>query len=326
MEFGRFMKRRDSRFLLFGTGPSTFDYRGLGLFALVYFGAFLVAGILAWPVWWLVQWWAAAGSELAIYLSSKSFDRYVDRLRMLFTALAVLWLIRRCGLWGRFGFQWREGGLPALLTGFSVGSAMFAGMILLQWTFLDVRLSLPGFGVWWKTVGGLILGAMILAWLEEAIFRGMLLRLFYTAMRPWPAVLGSSLVFAIVHFKRVPWDTEAAVTLWLSLGIAMKGVVSFVYTFDLFHFLNLFLAGIMLNLWFLRSGNLLGCLGLHAGWVWLRNGWGEFAGVNHGDPLTFWLGGRGVVDGVLPLAVLGMAIVILLCGRRSPKRDESAFE
>lgn len=308
-----FLHRRSPEFLLFSTDPARYDYRGLLAFVGVYLAAFVAAGLLAYPInLWVLQLAAKPdAAEVWLYLAEKPLDRYVDRIRLLATALVLLWLIRRCELWGQFGFRWRNERWKQLFSGFGWGVAMFLPMIGLQWIFLDLQVSWPSAASMAGWLFSLLVGALLLSWLEEAIFRGMLLRMFYTAMRPWPALLGSAFVFAIVHFKKVPWDSEAAVHLGTSLLIAFKGVFSFVYTFDFFHFSNLLLAGILLNLLFLRSGNLLMCLGLHAGWVWMRGIWRDVAEIGE-QPGRFWLGGQGIVDGVVPIAVLVAAILITL--------------
>lgn len=299
---------------LFGTPPGCYNYQGLVWFLAVYLGTFLLAGLLAAPAYWLVEGLAGySGSDSVwAYLASKPFDRYVDRLRLLATAGAVLWLIRYCGLWGRFGFDWSQRGQRQFVWALLAGIAMLLCMLPLQLLWLDVTFAFPAEarGLLAQVLGA-VAGALLLSWLEESIFRGMLLRIFYTAFPPLLAVLLSAFVFAIVHFKSVPWDREADVTVLAGLGIAAQGVVSFVYTFDFFHFTNLFLAGILLNLVFLRTGNLSACLGLHAGWVIVRNLWGDWAEVE-ASALTFWLGSRGVVDGVVPIFLLLVAVGLVL--------------
>lgn len=308
-----FIRTRSSAYLLFGVDLSRYDYRGLLTFIWVYLAAFAVAGVLAYPIYSWVLYLAErpGAADVWVYLAEKPLDRYVDRIRLLATALVLIWLIFRCSLWGKFGFRWRSEGWKQLFIGLFWGVAMFVPMIGLQWLFLEIHYDWPSFQSVAGWLVGLLVGALLLSWLEEAIFRGMLLRMFYTAMRPWPAILGSAFVFAIVHFKKVPWDSESAVHLGTSLTIALKGVFSFYYTFEFFHFSNLLLAGILLNLVFLRRGNLLVCLGIHAGWVWMRGIWSDVAEIGEQSG-RFWLGGQGIVDGVVPLAVLLAAILMTL--------------
>ncbi|MCC5834945.1 MAG: CPBP family intramembrane metalloprotease [Opitutales bacterium] len=298
---------------LFGLREGKYSYRGLLWFAGVYLGAFLLAGLLAPPLYALVGWLAERGGEESLwaYLHSKPFDRYVDRVRMLATAVAVLWLIRYCGLWGRFGFDWSRNGTRQFLWAFAAGVIMLGLMLPLQFVFLDLQWQLPrAFPGLLQALLAAVLAASLLSWLEEAIFRGMLLRIFWTAFARWTAILLSAFVFAIVHFKRVPWDRDAEVGLWSGLEVAGMGVFSFIYTFELFHFVNLLLAGILLNLVFLRTRNLAACMGLHAGWVTVRGLWGDWVVVAE-SPATVWVGSRGVVDGILPIFIL-LAVIVWL--------------
>lgn len=297
---------------LFGLSEEQYSYRGLFWFAAVYLGAFLLAGLLAPPLYFLFGWLAerAGDDSLWAYLYSKPFDRYVDRVRMLATAGAVLWLIRYCRLWGRFGFDWSRHGWLQFVFAFAAGVLMLALMLPLQVLVLDLEWQLPSSSA--AVVRAIVvamLAALLLSWLEEAIFRGMLLRIFWTAFARVAAVVISSFVFAIVHFKRVPWDRDAEVGIGSGLEVAAMGVFSFVYTFEFFHFVNLFLAGVLLSMVFIRTGNLAACMGLHAGWVTVRGLWGDWVTVGDSSA-TFWVGSRGVVDGVLPVFILAAVILV----------------
>lgn len=250
---------------------------------MVYFGAYLVAGLLAPALWLAVQAAAAqpGAADFWHWLGRHALPRYVDRLRMLAAAAALLWLIGRCGLWGRFGFFWnRPGALRGMLDWLLLGVAtiaLVAGWRLLSGAAPDA--AVPAAGRVARVLAGALAGALLLAWLEEAIFRGMVLRIFYTALAPLPALILSALFFAMVHFKRVPWPDGTEVG-WLSgLEVAWRGSLSVVHTFDPGRFATLVLVGLVLGVLFLRTGSLLPCLGLHAGWVWARGTWEKLGGA-----------------------------------------------
>ncbi len=315
------MGRRDERFLLFGTRPDRYDWRGAGWFAVLYAGAFAVAAVVAPPVYAGVLWLAEGAGEgtLLHYLAGKRLDVYVDRVRLLFALGATLWLIGYCRLWGRFGFAWDRHGAADFAVWLGVGAAMLAGMAGMQWMFLGPEWA-EGAGPerLARIAAGALATALVVGFLEEAIFRGMVFRMFYTALPPASAVVLSALVFAAVHFKGVSFDAGAELHWWTGFAVAWESFLAVVYTFDFFPFLNLFLAGVALNLLFLRTGGLMACVGLHAGWVVVRQTWAGSVAFEDG-PGAVWLGGRGVVDGVVPVVILLLLIGWLFHGIYSRK-------
>jgi len=305
--------RRDPAFLLFCTGPGEYRWLGVGLFAAAYFGAFLAAALLAPPLYQFVQYLgggAAPGSVME-YLAGQPFHRYVDRLRMLTAALLVLWLVRRCGLWGRFGFDWRNRGLTVLAVYFGLG-VLSLGIVVAGQALLGGGVEPRGLEAARvvRVLLASLAGGLLLGWLEEAIFRGMLLRMFYTAAGPRVALLLGSLVFAAVHFKKVPPGLAEGAGWQASFKVAAYQSVSVLFTVDWLMFANYLLVGLVLGLLFLRTRSLIPCMGLHAGWVLVRNSWSKLADVPEGPATLIWGSGR-VVDGMAALILLG-AITIAL--------------
>jgi len=305
--------RREPMFLLFGEGIDRYNWRGIWLFFATYFGAFLVAAILGPLVYLWIQGMPTPSDPDALiaYLQEKELSRYVDRVRLLFAVFLLIWLIRKCGLWGRFGFDWSGDGVRALWQFFLLGVGSLALIVLGQGYFAEpvLREGLdPG------RIGEILLGAMVggllIGWLEEAIFRGMLFRICYTALNPIPAILLSAAVFAAVHFKGVP-DEVNELTHWTG-GFIVAGYqsVSVFLTVEWLDFANYFLVGLVLNLVFLRTRSLVGCMGLHAGWVFVRNTWGDLVRIPEEAATRIW-GTHGIVDGVASLIIL-LLIAILL--------------
>lgn len=304
--------RRPSYFLLFQTRPDAYDSRGVRVFLFVYFGAFLLGALIGPLVYGLVQAFAqsrAAEEGLLAYLAGKSLVVYIDRVRLIAAAVSMIWLIHYCRLWGRFGFHWRADGVRTAGRWGIIGVVTLGSVVFLQWLLGDVALleSLPP-----KRVAEVLLsalaGALVLSFLEEALFRGMLLRLFFTAFRPWPAILLSAFVFAAVHFKRVPFDPALAEVWWGGFVVAGKMALAFIFESEAIPFLNLFLAGVVLNLVFLRTFSLIACVGLHAGWVVVRNTYTKL--VEPTDAGSF-LGSTILVDGPLcTIILLGFAVFL----------------
>ena len=321
--------RRDRFFILFHLTVDQFSWRGVGWFLGVYFGAFLLAGIFAPLVYHGIQAIGvdASSEGLIAYLQRHPLSRYVDRVRLLVTALALVWLITACGLWGRFGFSWgREG--RRLFTGFFLlGLATMALIMAAQAAFLpveaDMHFSVPNVvGLFLKV----LMGAVIIGWLEESIFRGMLLRMFYTAVWPHLAILLASLVFAAVHFKDVPHPPAEPLAWWAGLSVAAQQSVSVFFTAETTSFLNYFLVGVVLCLVFLRTRSLVACMALHAGWVLARGIWWKAVEVKEEAGSAFW-GTEGVVDGTASLVMLGsLAVALYVSWQQTQQKDPVSLE
>lgn len=311
--------RRDPRFVLFGLDAEQTSGRGVGLLAAVFFGSLLVAAVLTPPAYWLVEWWHdQTNSATAAWLLGKGVDVYFDRLRMAAIVLGLPWLMSVCHLW-----SWRELGLafskPALRAGASWwlgGLALILG--LAWWKNTSPATAAPGAGI---EVGKILnqlpaalFAGLLLGFLEEVIFRGLILRICYTATRrPWLALAAMSAFFAYTHFK-VPasvWlhvapgvhgDTGFFVAFWTTFGITEN--------FALAQFTALWLLGLVLGALTLRSGSLWPAIGLHAGLV----------------TALYYYRGSGLADGWVAAGVLAVLLALILISKASPTPPTSNIQ
>ena len=315
--------RRESTFILFGEGIDFYSWRGAKWFVLTYFGAFLAAAVLAPVIYlWIQGMVTPADPDSTIaYLQGKPISKYVDRVRLLFAAGALIWLIRSCGLWGRFGYHWSRNGLKSLFGFFLLGVLSLSLIVNLQAVFLEpVAKGSLAFSRVADVMFAALLGGLAIGWLEEAIFRGMVFRMFYTATKPLTAVFLSAAVFAAVHFKSVPNEVGMPFQWYSGFLVAGYQSISVFLTVEAIDFFNLFLAGVVLNLVFLRTGSLVGCMGLHAGWVLVRNTWTKLVEVTDGEA-TLILGTQRIVDGYASLIMLTVIAVVLYVGMGKQKRE-----
>lgn len=309
---------RERSFLLFGLDGKEYSWQGVRLLILVYFGAILFAAVLSPFVYLAIQFWSESfPNRLNSYLAEKDFPRYFDRLRWLPVILLLPWLLRRCGLlsFKNLGFGNTHGYSPALRwTAYGVLLILFAGAG--QGLFLGVEYEASlTLAKGLQTLLIAILSALLIGVLEEAVFRGMILRMFYTALKPMPAVLLSSLFFAYVHFKKIPkeiWDDEStAVNLGSGFYVGFWTLLSIGQTFDFVRFLNLFLFGIVLCLLFLRTGSLWPCVGFHGGIVLARSIYDKCFNLPGETSNEFW--GSGILlDGYFASILLGLLCLGLL--------------
>ncbi len=305
--------RREPAFILFGEGIHQYNWRGVKWFILTYFGAFWLAGLIA-PLVYLAVMSVdiPSGTDSVIaYLQSKPVSKYVDRFRLLFATIALFWMIGACQLWGRLGFYWMRRGPTRLVQFFLLGILSLGTVISLQSLFMHPSLKAAfEWGAFAEIVAAALLGGLIIGFLEEAIFRGMVLRMFYSAMHPLSATILSALVFAAVHFKGVPDGVGEPFHWYSGLLVAGYQSISVFLTVEAVDFVNLFLAGVVLNLVFLRTGSLIGCVGLHAGWVLVRNTWSKLVVLDDTAYTQIW-GSQRVVDGYASLIILLVLAVVL---------------
>lgn len=148
------------------------------------------------------------------------------------------------------------------------------------------------------------------AFLEEFLFRGVLLALILRTLKPFPALVFLSSFFAVVHFLKPPeklelppveWDTG----FWLLTKIfGQLGNVDFL----LAELVLLFCVGWVLGWSRLKTGSLWLPIGLHAGWVF---------GVKLFSAATRKV---AAIDDMLPFAGphlrvgFNSVIVVCLCG------------
>jgi membrane protease YdiL (CAAX protease family) len=169
-------------------------------------------------------------------------------------------LASQSGQWKSFteGFAWGFASLAVVaLIAFAAGGRDWNGNVTIAHLL--------------KAFFGALLTAIVVATLEELLFRGALLGSLCRA-HPWPvALLLSSALYALVHFFQRP-QSPADIT-WLS-GFVILGrmLAGFVDPHLLVPgFLTLIVAGAILGLALLRTGNLYQSIGLHTGWIfWLK--------------------------------------------------------
>jgi uncharacterized protein len=282
---------------------------------------FLLAALAAPWIVWLTQ--GMAGHFPALQdLAGSPFHRYVNRC-LLFFAVLGLWPF----LWSLGGASWRSVGLvqPAghwrrLAEGFLLGLATLAaaGSIALlvgsrRW---DSRIGEQTLAV----VPGIAATAIIVALLEETLFRGTLFG-YLRRQHEWKvALVISSAFYAAMHFlKNVKAPPEIT---WTSgfeqLGRMMAGFLDPARLVP--GFLSLTITGMALGLAYQRTGSLYFSLGLHAGWVfWLKTFNALTVAGPHADGALRV--SRNLYDGWLGFAVSVAAFlgVCLLTDRRKAR-------
>lgn len=126
---------------------------------------------------------------------------------------------------------------PQLLAGLSLGTAMFATVMLILAGSGLYELSYVGWAPAWQSAGAAIEAGIV----EELMIRGLMLRLIWRAFGPVAAFLVSAAAFGIGHLG------NENVTAFAVISIALE-------------------AGVMLGAFYALTGRLWVSIGVHIGW------------------------------------------------------------
>lgn len=167
----------------------------------------------------------------------------------------------------------------------------------------------------WKFVPQALFSSLLVAVLEESVFRGALLGIFLRALRPWAAIVGLSLLFAFVHFLdpktlgAVPDPESSKAGLWL-LG---KILAQYADPLPLLSsFGTLFGLGGVVAYARWRTASLWLPIGLHAGWVCGIFMFKELTQVVPGlGGLSPFVIGSTLREGLAPLGVVLLTGVVV---------------
>jgi hypothetical protein len=140
---------------------------------------------------------------------------------------------------------------------------------------------------------------------EELLFRGALFGALRKALHWMVALVLSSMFFAIMHYFESAQDPETVT--WLS---GLQLLPSLFRNLGDPHvifpgFLNLTLVGMLLAWAYQRTGNLYFPIGLHIGWVFWMQTYGNFTRFAPGADRLLWGSGRlTIVNGWIALPIL----------------------
>jgi len=306
-------------FMLFGLNANQRSVRGAYLFIGTYFFATLFAAIITPPVFWLFEYLHTAFPDNAViakWVSSKGINVFFDRLRWIPIIIALPFLFKACGLYSakEAGLIFNKRTLYIFLRYFLFGILLAGFIFALQVAFTEIELK--DFSS--KIITGIsfaLLGALVVGFLEEIIFRSLIMRSFYTAWGASMGVILSSLFFAYKHFK-VPssvfqeisegvhtanWYTGFQVAYYDSIGIFLQ--------FSAAKFVSLFLFGVLLCVAYIRTKTLYASIALHAGIVWTMLSYKKIFEILP-DELRNFFGSSAMTDSYLSMILLFLLILI----------------
>jgi membrane protease YdiL (CAAX protease family) len=145
---------------------------------------------------------------------------------------------------GALGFAWQRGAILEVGGGMLFGSLLIAAavaILLLTGAAYFVQDEGTLSSYLWVLLSTFIFFWIAAAW-EELIFRGYPFQVLVDGIGVWPAIVVSSALFTALH----GWNPNVN---WLALG-------------------NIFLAGVLLALAYLRTRSLWFATAVHVGWNW----------------------------------------------------------
>ena len=323
------MLKRENSMMLFGLSASESSLKGIGLFLFVYLGATFFAAAATAPVYWAVQYLDSHFSlSLTKWMLGYEIDVFFDRLRWIPIILGLPWVLAKCGLFSlrNLGISFDRFHARMFLRFFLYGIGLSAFIFLMQLIFTKVvydgnftaKLAI-------KTLFSGLASGLILGFLEELVFRGLIMRSIYTAWGVWSAMILSSLFFAYKHFK-IPdsiWDnipSFASYPPWdFGFSLAYYDTVAIASTFNLVPFLSLFMFGMLLCAIYLRTKSLMAPMALHAGIVFCIQNYRKYFTIYSDDPLRHIFGNAGMTNGYLALIIL-VALFCIFAFKRSGKK------
>jgi len=301
--------------MLFGLNIWEYSFKGLWLFFGVYLGATLFAALLTPPVYLFAQFLNETfATETTKWLVGKGVDTFYDRLRWIPIVVGLPWVLGKCGLlsFKNLGLSFDADNPQKFFKFFATGAGVALLVFALQFFYAGAGVK---DGVGFGAVAGAMLaglfGALILGFLEELVFRALIMRSFYTAFGALSAVILSSLFFAYKHFKvpsdvwqNIPggehaasWDTGFFVAYYDTIGVFIN--------FNPLVFFTLFALGVLLCLMYLYTRSLGAPIAFHAGAVWVIAIFRKlFTPGPAAHELRDIFGGKALTDGYVPLAAL----------------------
>lgn len=227
------------------------------------------------------------------------FRRVVDRCLLILALLGLYPFLKALGFksfaeigWKRYPHLWRDLGRGLLIGTLLLATA--AGVSLATGAAnIDSSRTAAG---WIKQIPSALMTAVVVALLEETLFRGAI---FSALQRTWKAsgaLWVSSGLYAILHFFARP--ENPAVVEWNSglvvLGRMLAGFAEFQTVVP--GFLSLTLLGIIFVRAYQQTGALFLSMGIHAGLVFWVKLFGFGANIAPGANVWFW-GTEKIYDG-----------------------------
>ncbi|MGB5584762.1 MAG: CPBP family intramembrane glutamic endopeptidase [Gammaproteobacteria bacterium] len=276
------------------------------LFFLLYLGVALVlSALLFYPVFQAVD-----------ALWNVRPDRLFYRLVMIIAALGFWPFVKLLTMNNRdaLGYSLKRGGyLMTAVKGLGIGVLIMSVHAVLL-VLLGARVPEPGNVLLSELAITLLTGlfsGILVAVIEESFFRGALQHGMRRHSNVLSTFIGVNLFYAAVHFTRPPLTPEAVIIDGFSGWQMLAGMLHQYGDFTDFmdSFITLFVAGLLLSLIRDRTGNIVLCIGIHAGWVLSIKMARELTNAASDTPAALLIGSYDNITGWAATAVLGLVTI-----------------
>lgn len=248
-------------------------------------------------------------------------NKIISRITQLLLVLSIFPLRRLLNLsWAEIGFAPKTLFLKQMSQGFCFGFLTLLPVFGLLY-LLDV-LVWDNAKVW--TVGKVLqktgialLLALLISYVEEPIFRGVLLAGLRQKITLWAAILLSSAYYGSLHFLETG-TLVAYQELTFSSGFMLFGeaIANWLNPVALSAFAGLFMVGIFLSVIRTQIPQSLGlCIGFHASWVWQIKISKVFLDTNYQSPYVYFVSNYDGLVGPLIAGWLLLATLLFLAYR-----------
>jgi membrane protease YdiL (CAAX protease family) len=245
---------------------------------------------------------------------AQKFRRYFDRA-ILISAFALLWPLARSlkiTNWSGLNLspdprRWQHFLIGLLL---SILSVVILGLLAITSGSYTLLPAIP-----WEQIALLPLGAIVVALLEEWLFRGAIQGVLQRSTSNFISILFVSALYAIVHFLNPPDHAVAQTQITWASGFIQTTLAFWQFrepALVLGGFSTLFLVGVILAYARLRTRSLWLPVGLHTGWIIAKMGFNQIA-HHQAASAGLWFG-PDLLTGLAPvLAVLTTGAIVWWC-------------
>jgi membrane protease YdiL (CAAX protease family) len=198
-----------------------------------------------------------------------AFEKVTNRCVLVFAVLLLVPLVRRSGLAPEIGRALRlDGPRARTLAGALLLGLLSMGALYLAGLALGGYRPDPANELTLAFLGAAVTGALFIGFFEETFFRGFVFGALRTRASFWPAAVGASVFFALIHFVQPGLPRSPRWAGWADAAALLSSAfTSFDPARDVPYLCTLFVMGLTLCVLYQRKGHLAWCIGLHAGWV-----------------------------------------------------------
>ncbi len=248
------------------------------------------------------------------------FDRVVSRSVLLMAIILFFGLFKllKFKSWQELGFsnnkkQFFRDFAKGLGYGILIMLPVIAGLLITQNRVIDKDWEISFVNIAGLFLTGLSAG-IIVALIEETLFRGALLTAVKNQSTVAFAVITTSFIYALVHFLQPTIELNPNSLNWSSGFVLLKDALQALTQVSLIFdsFIALFLAGVLLAFVRIRSNRIALCMGIHAGWVVVIKVFKRVTDTNVQSEYAFLTGNYDKVIGYLAAICLAIFIIIYL--------------